>query len=205
MKMRVTKAGLVFTNDYLLLGLQIWSCGADIVNTPMNKSVIFIKEGDITLTNDYWKVAINFRLAPYEKAIEILQDDLAVVIELAHPTPLIDEVHQVQTAVNSLECKLTSLKQFVPKAERKRGLINVGGSLLKILFGTATSADLADHHATVDTLSRKQGEEIHAVNQQLTYFKQMESTVKIDHDAIANWSYVLKYLPQSLRKSFRKP
>jgi len=134
---------------------------------------------------------MNFRLAPYEEAIEILRTDLAAVIELAHPTPLIEEVHLVQTAVNSLEGKLISLKQFLPKAERKRGWINAGGSFLKVLFGTATTADLADLHAAIDTLSQKQGEVIHVVNQQLTYFKQMESTVKTDHDAIANWSCIL--------------
>ena len=93
------------------------------------------------------------------------------MIELAHPTPLIEEVHQVQTAVYSLEGKLISLKQFLPKAERKSGWIDAGGSFLKVLFGTATTAYLADLHATVDTLSHKQGEVIHAVNQQLTYFK----------------------------------
>jgi hypothetical protein len=111
---------------------------------------------------------------------------LAAVNEIAHPTPLIDEVHQIQTAVNSLDSKLTNLKRFLPKADRKRGLINAGGSFLKILFGTATSADLANFHATVYTLSRKQGEVIHLLNQRLTYFKQMDSRVKIDDDAIAN-------------------
>jgi len=49
--------------------------------------VIFIKEADVTFTSDYWKVAISFKLPPYEKAIEILQADLTPVIELAHLTP----------------------------------------------------------------------------------------------------------------------
>ena len=148
--------------------------------------MIFIKEADVTFTSDYWKVAISFRLAPYEKAIEILQADLTPVIELAHQTPLIDEVHQIQSAVNSLEGKLSRLKQFLLKVEQKRGLMNTGGSFLKVLFGTAMSTDLADLHTTADTLNHKQGEVIHAVNQQLTYFKQMESTVKLDHEALAN-------------------
>jgi hypothetical protein len=59
-KMRVTKAGLVFTSDYLFPGLLIWSCGANIVNTPMNQSVIFIKEADVVPKNKFWKVAVSF-------------------------------------------------------------------------------------------------------------------------------------------------
>ena len=173
LNMSVTKTGLAVTSDCSFPGLLTWLCGAGIINTPLNHSVIFIKEADITLTSDYWKVVLNFRLAPYEEAIEILRTDLAAVVELAHPTPLIEELHQVQTAVNSLESKLISLKQFLLKAERKIGWINAGGSFLKVLFGTHTTADLADLHATVDTLSQKQGDVIHAVNQQFTYFKQM--------------------------------
>jgi len=181
-----------------------WSHGADIINTPLNQSVIFIKEADVTFTSDYWKVAISFKLAPYEKAIEILHADLTPVIELAHHTPLIDEVHQIQSAVKSLEGKLSSLKQFLPRAERKRGLMNIGGTFLKVLFGTATTTDLADLHATVDTLSHKQGEVIHAVNQQLTYFKQMESTVKFDHEALANWSFILRDFATKSQEKFQK-
>ena len=137
LNMSVTKTGLAVT--------------AGIINTPLNQSVIFIKEADVTLTNDYCKVEMNFRLASYEEAIEILLTDLAAVVDLAHPTPLIEEVHEVQTAVNSLEGKLISLKQSLPKAERKRAWINAGGSFLQVLFGTATTTDLADLHATVES------------------------------------------------------
>jgi len=100
---------------------------------------------------------------------------------------LIDEVHQVQTVVNTLENTLTNLKRYLPRADRKRGLLNVGGSFLKVLFGTATVTDLADLHFTVDALSQKQGEVVHALNHQLTYIKQMDTTVRTDHEAISNW------------------
>jgi len=40
----------------------------------------------------------------------------------------------------------------------------VGGSFLKVLFGTATVTDLADLHSTVVALSQKQGEVVHALN-----------------------------------------
>ena len=87
---------------------------------------------------------------------------------------------------------MANLKRYLPKADRKRGLLNTGGSFLKVLFGTATVRDLADFHSTVDSLSQKQGDVVHALNHQLTYIKQMDATVKTDHEAVANWSYVLK-------------
>ena len=176
----------------LFTGLLICVCGAEIINTPINNSVIFIKKADIVLTNDNWKVVVHFKLTPFERAIEILLADMEDVEVVTHRTSLIDEVLQAQTAVNSLESKLINLKRFLPKPERRRGLLNVGGSILKLIFGTAIVAELANLHTTVDDLKQKQGEVVHALNRKLTYFKQMDSTVKLDHESIANLSYILK-------------
>ena len=141
---------------------------AEVTNTALNQSVVFIKVADAALTSDYWKVVLNFQLTPYEKAIEIVKADLAAVTDLANPTPLIDEVHQVQRVVNKLENTLTNLNRYLPRADGKRDLLNVGGSFLKVLFGTITVTDLAYLHSTVDALSQKQGEVVHALNHQLT-------------------------------------
>ena len=41
------------TIDCLFAGLLTWLHGANIDNTPLNQSVIFIKEADVTFTSDY--------------------------------------------------------------------------------------------------------------------------------------------------------
>jgi hypothetical protein len=82
--------------------------------------------------------------------------------------------------------------------------VNVGGSFLKVLFGTATVADLADLHSTLGSMRDKQGEVIHSVNSQLTYIKQMDATVKTVHEAIGNWSYVLKDIALKSQEKFQK-
>jgi hypothetical protein len=48
---------------------------------------------------------------------------------------------------------------------------------MQILFGTATESDLNSLHSTVDVLNKKQNEIVHAVNQQVTYFKQLDGTL----------------------------
>jgi hypothetical protein len=116
---------------------------------------------------------------------------LAEIKELNHFTSLIEEVDHVHVAGNSLENKLSNLKQFLPKPDRRRGLINVGRTLLKILFGTASESHVTDLQCTVTALSQKQGEVVHALNQQITYFRQLDSAVKVDHLLIANWSSIL--------------
>jgi len=38
--------------------------------------------------------------------------------------------------------------------DRRRGLINAGGSILKVLFGTATVMDLAELNNAIDVMQR---------------------------------------------------
>jgi hypothetical protein len=97
----------------------------------------------------------------------------------------------VRTALNSLENKLGDLKQFLPKVEQRRGLINAGGSVLKALFGTATVMDLDGLHTTTDVIESKEDAIVHSLNQQVTYLKQLDGTVKFNYEAIAKLSTTL--------------
>jgi predicted amino acid-binding ACT domain protein len=75
----------------------------------------------------------------------------------------------MQSALTSLENKLAGLKGFLPKADKRGGLIDVGGTILKTLFGVATVVDLSDSHATIDVMQKKEDSIVHSVNQQVTY------------------------------------
>ena len=46
--------------------------GEDVVNTPINKSVVFVKEWYITFTNDRWKIIVHFDLTAFEDVITSL-------------------------------------------------------------------------------------------------------------------------------------
>jgi hypothetical protein len=70
---------------------------------------VFIK-ADTIFTNDFWKAVIHIHLTPYEEAVEMLKHDLAEITELSHFTSLIEEVNNVQVAVNSLENRVSNLK-----------------------------------------------------------------------------------------------
>jgi hypothetical protein len=48
-----------------------------------------------------------------------------------------------------LEEKLGELKKNLTRLDSRRGLINLGGSFFKALFGTATVMDLEKLHDTV--------------------------------------------------------
>jgi hypothetical protein len=48
----------------------------------------------------------------------------------------------VETALTAAENKLADLKEYLPKADKRRGFLDIGGTFLKTLFGIATVTDL---------------------------------------------------------------
>jgi len=128
---------------------------AEVINTPINHSVIFIKETEAVFTNDYWRVVIHLKIEPYEEVTEILKTDLFQIMGQTHPTTLQEGTRNSQTVVDSLESKLRNLRRYLPIPDHRRGLLNAGGSILKVLFGTAMDTDVTDPHATVETMGRR--------------------------------------------------
>jgi len=68
-------------------------------------------------------------------------------------------------------------KKFLHRPDRRRGLINAGGSILNVLFGTATVMDIDDIHTTTDVMQRNDTI-VHSMNQQETFLKQLDGTVR---------------------------
>ena len=61
------------------------------------------------------------------------------------------------------------MRQGLHRADKRRGLLNVGETALKALFGTATISDLHTVHETLDKSQEKQVDISQVVAQQLTY------------------------------------
>jgi hypothetical protein len=150
-----------------------------------------VKE-DMIFTSDYWKIIVNFDLMPYEDVITTLRVDLRELKEATRRTLPIGELRYVETALIAVENKLADLKKYLPKADKSRGFLDIGGTFFKMLFEIATVADLNDLHAAVNDLHRKQDTIVHSTNEQVTYLKQLDGTVRFNHEATANLSATLK-------------
>ena len=85
---------------------------ADVVNTPLNHSVVFVKYKDVILTSYYWRIVVNFDLCAYEDATTILREDLFRVKEIAKRSTQFGELRQLETILASMENKLRDLRDF---------------------------------------------------------------------------------------------
>jgi hypothetical protein len=175
----------------------------EVVNRPLNGSVTFVKVGDIYVSSDHWKIVVNVDLAIYDELITPLREDIKQMQEnFENTTPLV-ELHQVETQLNLLETKFVNLREYLPKAEIRRGLINFGGTMLKALFGTATVMDLNQLHSTVDDLHKINDLIIHSLNSQVTYLKELDGTAKFNAEAITGLSDALKSIVNKAQEGFQ--
>jgi hypothetical protein len=109
------------------------------------------------------------------------------------------EMEQARAAVAQVEQEISTLSQLLPVSKgtesiprKKRGLINLGGETLKFLFGVATTQQLQDLHTTVEGIKNKEGDVIHAVQQQLTYLKSVDEEVSQNAVGLARMARILK-------------
>jgi uncharacterized protein with von Willebrand factor type A (vWA) domain len=165
--------------------------------------VAFVKEADVYATSDYWKVVVNFDFTDYEDVITTLRTEITEMVPLTESSTQVAELKQVLLQVNFLEAKLAVLKEYLPRAETRRGLLNAGGSVLKALFGTATMLDLNDLHSNVYELHRKEELMVHSLNQQVSYLKSLNGNVKANATAIFGLSGTLKNILNKTRESFQ--
>jgi len=191
--------------------MLLCTVGAEVTNTPLNHSVVFVKEKDMFLTSDYWRIVVNFNLTAYEDAPSTLlfvsnggNYYLSQMEDITKRTFPIGELRHVESALSSLESKLAGLKEFLPKVDERRGLIDAGGSILKALFGVATVVDLSDLHTTIDVMQRKEDSIVHSLNRQVSYLKQLDGSVRFIYQAVANLSATLKGIVSKVQEEFQE-
>ena len=73
-------------------------------------------------------------------------------------------------------------------------MINLGGTILKTLFGTATVTDIHLLHETIDKLKSNNADISHSLTDQITYeyIKKLDTANKMNSNAIANLSEIVK-------------
>ena len=74
------------------------------------------------------------------------------------------EIRQIELLLKLLESKLHDFHQILPRVDRRRGLVNFGGNILKTLFGTATIADVQQLHEALNDLQLQNSDITHSLS-----------------------------------------
>lgn len=156
----------------------------------LKRGTIFMKEEDILLTGDKWTIVVTISTAEYDVALKgmktlITHIDKHVVPNLDAETRKVGindiEIQRIKDLYSDFETQVQSFKKLLPpknmNGRSKRGLINLGGKVMKVLFGTMDSADLESINKDVTALETQQDNVIHALDQQVTVIKQLDGRI----------------------------
>jgi hypothetical protein len=116
----------------------------------------------------------------------------------------VSELKQTHLFLNTLEQKLYDFYQILPKLDSRRGLKDFGGTILRTLFGTATLTDLHSLHETLDKLKSRDSDIAHSLSSQISYIKNLDSTVKINAAGIANLSNIVKDIVMQFNEHYHQ-
>jgi len=67
---------------------------------------VFLKEKDIFLTNDAWRIAIDVDMSAYEEAVATIKADLILLEGHRKELASNSELNQITTLPNTLEVRL---------------------------------------------------------------------------------------------------
>ena len=203
MKYQITKQ-LIQRKFSCVTGCLLNNVVAEPYIQPLNHSVAFSKERDIIISSDAWRVAINLDTNTYEEVISTIRTDLHLIEgQKTEFTPVL-ELKQIASLLDALEMKLHDFQQILPRRDRRRGLINVGGTILKSLFGTATVNDLHELHNTLDNLQTSTSDIVHSLTNQVTYIKKLDTMARVNAHAIANLSSIVKDIVSQSYERFQQ-
>ena len=104
----------------------------------------------------------------YEEAVATVKTDIISLEGHRRKWVSNSEMQQISTLLNTLEVRLYNFQQILPRLNRRRGLMYIGGFILKSLLGTATLEDIHLLHETLEGLRSTTSDVVHSLNSQLT-------------------------------------
>jgi hypothetical protein len=156
----------------------------------LNKGVVFLHEQELLVTGNHWNIIVNtdvkwFRntvnmlnlvwkqLERYEAEVTSQKADLVSWQELSRVSDITMELdREIKNVDKLLPVNPTSILR------KRRGLINLGGQVLKFLFGTATNSEVQELQSVVSNYENQKQDIIHAVKSQLTLLQTVDKETK---------------------------
>lgn len=165
------------------------------VYSEINSGILFKKMEDSLISDNSWKIILDFDISELKKELEplhvafknmerLLKDSVNVWDE----DPDSDFI-RLKSNLDAYKQDLDDLFMLLPfqdiaEHRSKRGLINVGGYVLKWLFGVPTDEDLNLVNDRINELKHVTSNVVHSRLDQLTLVKDLNYKVKTNTKAI---------------------
>lgn len=172
-------------------------------NSVLNKGVIFVNQGNFLLTTSHWTLVVDIPFDEFDSQLSQLKEHLQNLRQLIKAAQRKDventallgslwnytatEAKNLDRMLKEQDVEYRDLKSLVTldiDSRKKRALIDLGGDLLKFLFGTATSKEVEDLNARIARIKTNQEKIVHILEAQTTVLNETLIAVKENRQRI---------------------
>ena len=133
---------------WVVLFLTVSVVPNDFPGTDNNNGIVITKKDDACFSLSHWTVGVYFNLYTIVHSCEILHKSVAAVQDLPlvknafkYKTRFVTSINRIKVATEKYCIEVDYFKQLLPRRE-KRAWIDLGGTVLQKVFGTAVNSDV---------------------------------------------------------------
>lgn len=161
------------------------------------EGVWFMKQGEVTLSGEKWRVLININVTEISEGLRELKmttvesSDLMMKATVNFPElrPYRETITRIMNMVEELIGAADTLLNLLPHSRHARGLINLGGKVMRVLFGTAEDEELKVTEENLARFADKVAEVIHIQQEHLTISKSLSKRTKETNEQLLSLTY----------------
>lgn len=146
------------------------------------------------ITGDRWRVVVDVNVSKILEGVSELRLGLEAIdaslrtVESSNTAPGLNVLHHsiagAREVVDDMAAAADTLGEMLPSGRRKRGLINGGGKIIKVLFGNPDASDLEDLHQSLNDLDRQSAETIHLQKELTTVTRSLSRQAEAANEEI---------------------
>lgn len=159
------------------------------------EGVWFESMGEALITGEKWTIVIEINLTETRQEVAELQgrteDTAYLLAQAAEKLPALGVQHKVLQRIITMESELKDIVQTLTDlyyGRSRRGLINLGGKILHILFGVAESEDLEKVQHSEELTKLKTASLIHIEGEHLTVTRELSRKTERNHQELGRVS-----------------
>lgn len=169
-----------FTTTPCVSGLVVVTASPFQPLSP-GSGTLFVEPRSVVMSLEAWRITVDLETVRYGEALTKVSSalrDIKDTIQSAHPRIGLarvapEELSLMEQGVRKLVGRIDQINSLLPKERRRRGLVNAGGSVLKMLFGTPDSHDWLEVQEFKMEASNKLDLLRHSANQQISAINEL--------------------------------
>ena len=97
-----------------VIGILLSTIVAAQIVQPLDHAVLFLKETEVTLSDDEWRILLRIDLSTYHDIISTVKSDLLLIEQRKQVFTPVSELKQIELLLNTLDSKLNEFHEVLP-------------------------------------------------------------------------------------------